>query len=181
MRIEPQQKPVAVLAGIVAVLLVVGATLHITIVAQRARRVAQLQQQVRHGRESAVMLLSTHEQVAQLRREVVQFERSFPDAIDVGALLERLGEDLASQVVTQQEIQARNVVEGVDFNRIPLTLQFRGSFSALFGFLKRIEAHERIVRIDRITVMRENRSGDGLLNVVIELSTFSRATQEQPS
>jgi hypothetical protein len=97
---------------------------------------------------------------------------SLPRAPDLGPLLQQLAEDLAAESLEIRQLQARAVVSGVDFNRIPVIVQFAGPYAACLRFLARLEVQERIVRIDRIDIASTSTKPGQPLLVDIELSTF---------
>lgn len=104
-----------------------------------------------------------------------KMEKAIPMGAELGDLLTQMGEDLQNDSVMDQQVKARAVVEGSDFNLVPLTLHFRGSYDALFDFLQQIESHERIIRIDRLNVHRDARNAEDAVVVDIELTAFFRS------
>lgn len=106
-----------------------------------------------------------------------QLELAIPARPELGLLLSQMGEDLNTISVIDQQLQAKAIVDGSDFSRIPMTLHFQGSFNALFSFLQRLESRQRIIRIDRVVVRQDRGGGLETLRVDIDLSTFFRASE----
>ncbi len=106
---------------------------------------------------------------------------AIPARPDLGLLLSQIGQDLNAVSVTEQQLQAKTIVDGSDFSRVPMTLRFRGSFEALFDFLHRLESRQRVIRIDRVMVRRDGVGNAKMLQVDIDLSTFFRASVGNPS
>lgn len=165
---------------LVAVVGAVGAGLWLS---QKSRhrgvsdQISVLQAQVGEDQQRAKTLQSLTEQVEQIRIEAHRFTTSVPDST-VG-LFEQLSADLSAQPVLDKEVQAKQVVHGVDFSRVPLVLEFKGTFQDILNFLERIESYDRIVRVDRIDVSSQKHGEP--LSVRLELSAFCNTTQEKPS
>lgn len=113
--------------------------------------------------------------------DVPALERALPAKSDLGPLLEELSEDLAASSLLVRQLQARAVVKGRDFDRIPMSLQFTGPYLACLEFLRRVEGYGRIVRVDRIDIAGTSTEAEQPLLVDIELSTFARADPEGSS
>lgn len=115
------------------------------------------------------------------RLSQAEIDLAIPVGSELGSLLTQIGEDLHGTSVTERQLQARAVVLGEDFNRIPLTLQFKATYTAFFNFLQRLELRQRIIRIDRLGVRREVKDTGDSVVVDIELSTFFRPLPEDMS
>lgn len=169
------------LAGLV-VALMVGFTVGLWFPHRRA--VAAKQQEIDNQQQQFSSILAKTAPVASRSDHdvpAVDRELAIPPGAQLGPLLAQIGEDLKVGAVSDQQLQAKAIVDGGDFSRIPLVLHFRSTFGVLFEFLGRIESHKRIIRIDRVVVRADGSDPQHPLRVDIELSTFFGGPQETRS
>lgn len=113
------------------------------------------------------------EQVIDLRRTAQNTNRVVPDSNDLADVLRRLNSELLAQGMSNQEVQTQAIVNGSDFNVIPMSLRFEGEYPGAFEFVKNIEHMSRLTRINRLEISGEPTKPDVPVVVRLELSTFS--------
>ena len=79
---------------------------------------------------------------------------------------------LDRQHVVGQELQTGNIIQGEEYGVIPITLRFKGSFPAVYGFLQGIESMRRMIRITKLDFDGDAQRVEEPLAVRIELYTF---------
>lgn len=145
-------------------------------------QIRSVEQQARAERRSTVGLTALGEQIVALRKTVNGQEKRIPEQADLASLLRQWSRELENRQVTDLEIQTQPVVHGADYSMAPITLKFRSSFGAVFGFLRYIESMPRVTRLSRLTLNADPANDDeNALVVHLELSTFYMPEGEQPS
>ena len=119
------------------------------------------------------------DQIKSQRTDTTQadFDLAIPLKADLGPLLVQVSGRLDEAAVQDRELKTNTVVEGSDFNRVPMTLHFKGNLLTLFDLLGWIESHKRIIRVDKLTVQNGSADQDDLLLINVEMSTFFRDGQ----
>ncbi len=113
-------------------------------------------------------------EVVALREACSGAQRDVPTQSELASLLRALSSELDRQHATDKEVQTRAVVQGADYNVLPVSLRFSSSFRSVYAFLRQVESMPRLIRIDRMELTNKPDSG-GRLNAHIELSTFFTA------
>lgn len=182
MRIDRGQVVILlVLGGLMAVFVALFGRPHFQAASDIRVKIRQLEQQL----QDILPASGAEEEATESRPEAdlttAEIDIAVPFNSELGALLEKLSGDVAAESVVVRQLEAKSVVEGSDFNRIPITLRFEGSFEALFGLLQRIETTPRIIRVDELDIRGGSPEFDLPLVVDIQLSTFFRTAEENQS
>lgn len=111
-------------------------------------------------------------QVSDLKALTLQSQKYVPQSDELADLLRQLSIELERQRVTGQEIQTGTIIHGQEYSVVPITLRFKGSFPAVFGFLQRIESMQRMIRVTKLDFDGDAAHVNELLSVRIELYTF---------
>lgn len=174
MRIEADQKNAAILlAGVAAVFIL---TVWLPTRAERAHvegHIDTLEQQLGVDRNQTGSLDDLRAAVDRMRRTIDESDKIVPAEDDLAGLIRQLSARLARHGLTDQEILTEAIVAGRDYNMIPLTLRFRGSYDAVFSFIKDTEAMRRLVRIDELVINGEPSRTHHPVSVRVRLTTFS--------
>jgi Tfp pilus assembly protein PilO len=172
MRIERDQLILmASMAGMAAVFCVAA---YMPMRDQQKQSLAQIQAckaQLAIDLAGAGDLARLESEVQALREANSGAQRGVPTQSELKSLLLALSSELDSRQVTDKETQMRAIMHGADYNVQPVSLRFKASFPAVYGFLRRIESMPRLIRIDRLE-LNTTPDGGGKLNARIELSTF---------
>ncbi len=90
---------------------------------------------------------------------------------DIGSLLRDLSLAMTRQGLDDQQIVAHSITPGSEFSVIPLTLQFKGGFTGVFGLVREVESMQRLVRLTRVELTSDPNKG-GEVTASLELCTF---------
>lgn len=116
-------------------------------------------------------------QVGDLKALTQQSQKYVPQSDELADLLRQLSIELERQSVSGQEIQTGTIIHGQEYSVVPITLRFKGSFPAVFGFLQRIESMQRMIRVTKLDFDGDSEHVNEPLRVRIELYTFFAQVQ----
>ncbi|MAE62989.1 MAG: hypothetical protein CMJ18_01850 [Phycisphaeraceae bacterium] len=118
--------------------------------------------------------------VQRLDDEIGASDKKLPVDAELAAFLSELSNHSKSLQVSDLKMNQGDVINGVDYKVIPVTLGFRGSFQSVFQFITRIESMRRPVRINQLEIgLQGSDEGTEVLNVSVDLDTFSAASEAQ--
>jgi Tfp pilus assembly protein PilO len=153
MRIERDQIKTLAIIGVMAAVFVGGLWLPQRLEEQRLREsIEQAQKQLGFDRAASEGLAALNQTVLDLRETVDRTRKEVPERDDLADLLRTLTRELESRQISEVEIQNLPVLAGDDYSVMPLTLRFRASAPATFGFVKHIEDMRRLVRVTRVEI-----------------------------
>ena len=136
------------------------------------RALAALGDEIATDRRSVVSLTALGQQIVFLSQTAARFDKTVPPEPALVSLLGELTTTLEDHQVTALEVQPKKVIEGEAYWLIPIDLSFHGSFEAVTALLTHIEAMDRLMQINRVSVDGyPNRPGSPL-EVTMELSAF---------
>ena len=156
-----------------AVLLVGGGGAHRSLLADRAQRLEELQQQVQALRTRSLAAID--------RKRAPQLEARInaPFQRDVGALLHMLTETLDELRVQQESITMEAAREVSFIREVPIQVTYRGSFASVFEIGQRLYRQYPITRLESLRVARDDEATDhNTLSVVMRLLVYQRPTGE---
>jgi Tfp pilus assembly protein PilO len=102
-----------------------------------------------------------------------------PSDANLGGMLESLNTSLTDLGVVPEELLTHATVSGKRYNRLPVSLRFRGNFIQAYEVLKRLRAFERLTRVDKLTI--EDAADASPPRVEIEFSAFASTVEPSPS
>lgn len=208
MRIEKDQLRALLVLSALTLLFVCGLWLpyHFRM-RQLQQRIDAAQKQFAADQQATKNLVSLAADVMELKEILSGAQKYVPEQNELADLLKQLSADMQAAAgrsdtaggrIYDQEIQTGAITNYANYSILPVTLRFKGSYQALDSFLRRIEAMNRLVRIDKLEVQGKPRSSTDpkatqpaasviqspVLSVFIELSAFfspaSAAMQETP-
>lgn len=103
--------------------------------------------------DHSARLRSTEEVYSQtetMRRRLMSFDQALPGGMHLGEFLEDIHRLAAETGLHDHHVVPRAVVDGEDVSWMPLDLDFKGSFEAVYAFLRQVEAQSRVVRVQRM-------------------------------
>jgi Tfp pilus assembly protein PilO len=136
-------------------------------------RVEAHKKQLGVDRAGAQGLTELRQRVADLRQQALTTKKIVPPTSELADLLRRLTRDLDEHDMQRLEVQTETIVEAPDFNIIPLSLKFEGTYDGVFGFVKSVESMSRLTRINKLEVIGAPTKQSELVSVRLELTTFS--------
>lgn len=144
-------------------------------------RIARTQEQLGVNRQDVSNLSELRRLVEQMRQQAVNAHEAVPTSTELADLLRSLTTELRNQKMIEPEIETEAIIIGEDFNVIPLTLRFRGSFAGLSGFLRTVETLPRLIRIHHVEIDAEPTQPGLPIEVSLQLATFSSVdTSKKP-
>ena len=174
MHIERDQVKTLIVLGCLAAAFVLGLWLpHQVKISRLHQRISSAQKEMGFEPISPNKLTALNAAVLRKRDELNRSTKYVPETTEIAELLRQLSSRLEQQQVVEQELLTRSIEQGDRFSVIPVSLQFRGTFPSVFGFIRDVEAMRRMMRITRIELSHEPTKPDEPLEVRIELCTFS--------
>ena len=116
--------------------------------------------------------------VADLQDLIARSDRQVPPTHDLGPLLGTISARFADHALLDPEILTDTIVRGRDYDVIPLSLRFGGTYDHVYAFLRDVEAMKRLVRVYQLQVTGNPTRPDDPVIVRMRLATFSAAEGE---
>lgn len=118
------------------------------------------------------------EQMQKLQKELRDYESKIPHQRDFGAFMSRITDLMNEHHLKEQSIEPRDILEADKFNCMPVRMQCTGRITQLFDFYDRLQALDRLVRIERVKL--SNDSGyNGQIHMETKAIIYYRAGMEQ--
>ena len=179
MHIERDQIKALLALGGLAAFFVVGLWLpHFVQEHSIQDRIAALKAELEQDRGASRGLTNLAKEVGQIKQIVDNAPKYVPQQDEQAEMLRQLTTELTNQHVADQETLTQPVVNGTDYSMLPLTLNFRGEFPAVFNFLKNVEAMPRMVQVNNLSLQAPTGKLGQPLTVRIELCTFFAPSTE---
>lgn len=105
--------------------------------------------------------------------------RRLPSDANLGAMLDSLNTVLTDLGVTPEELLTHTTVSDKRFQRLPVSLRFRGNFIQTYEVLKHLRSSERLTRVEKLTI--EDTADSSPPRVEIEFSAFASTVEASPS
>lgn len=113
------------------------------------------------GTADSMQLPLLKDQLDMLQTEIGNYEASIPQQRDLGFFLHRIADLMNEHNLGEQEIEPGEEVEADKFYCIPVSMQCKGKLAQLFRFFSRLQALDRLVRIERVKLCNDSRyNGD---------------------
>lgn len=80
----------------------------------------------------------------------IPFEEAVPSSPRIGELLESLDRLAREAGLADHSVVPAKVVDGEQVSWLPIDMEFRGTFAAVYGFLERVETLPRVARVQRL-------------------------------
>lgn len=117
-------------------------------------------------------LAKLNSDVASLRQVINGAQQYVPEQDEMADVMRGLSEALDSFGVTERQVQTQTTQHYQKYSVMPISLQYRASFPAVFGVLRRIEQMQRLIRVDELVVRQESNDDLEPLQIKLSLSTF---------
>jgi len=135
--------------------------------------IAALDEANRNDRTATVGLTALGKEIVELQRIVDSMDKAVPDETDLASLLRQWSTELEAQQVDNKDIQTQPIVQGAEYNLIPIDMRFRGSFMSAFRFLRYVENMNRLIRISEFEAHGKPDRPQEPLTIRIKLATFT--------
>jgi Tfp pilus assembly protein PilO len=117
-------------------------------------------------------LVRLYDEVEDLREQVGGRGQYVPNEDEISLVLQDLSRLINAPGVTEQEIITNKAKEFLDYNILPVKMQFSAPFATAYDLVKRIESLSRVVRVDGLAVEAQEDYPFRPLVVNLELSAF---------
>lgn len=117
-------------------------------------------------------LVRLYGEVEDLREQVGGRGQYVPNEDEISLVLQDLSRLINAPGVTGQEIVTHKAKMFLDYNILPIRMQFSAPFATAFDLVKRIESLSRVVRVDGLSVEAAEDYPLKPLVVNLELSAF---------
>ena len=94
-------------------------------------------------------------QLQEMRIKLEDYEAKIPDQRDFGSFLSRITDLMNKHNLKEQSIEPGDIVEADKFNCIPVSMKCKGRLTQLFNFYDRLQALDRLVRIEQIKLSND--------------------------
>lgn len=114
---------------------------------QKEAQLAQLQQEVQE-------LEAIQRRAPEIERQLLELSKRIPDQAEIPSLLVQIEEIARASGVTQLSIQPEGLQPppgGGDFQRIPVTMSFEGTYVQMQDFLRRVQNLARLMTVNEVT------------------------------
>jgi Tfp pilus assembly protein PilO len=126
------------------------------------------------GTADSKQLPLLREQLLKLQAELGDYEANIPEQRALGAFLHKIADLMNEHNLKEQVIAPGEEVEADKFNCIPLSMQCRGKLAQLSEFYRRLQALDRLVRIEQVKLSNDS-SYNGELSMATEAVVYYRA------
>jgi len=146
------------------------------------QRINDLQSQIVDEREELTINQNSPESIASLQNEVRQllkttanYEERVPVESDLGALLQKLAWFAQSRNLRLESVKPGDPATFSEVTALPIRMQVRGPFPAVYAMVKDIEQMTRLTQVDRLEVTKETDEA-GIVTAEFTFKVFSRAS-----
>lgn len=144
---------------------------------QLSDQIALAEQQANTNEKSANGLRDLRTAVVDMRKTLEVSSKLIPESNELATFLRTVDHEIDRGNMIEAEKLTERIVEGRDYNVIPLTLRFRGDYNGVFQLVKKLEGADRLIRINRFEVKGNPTKPEEPVDVRVELSTFSLPMQ----
>lgn len=163
-------------ASVLLTLTAVGSLLHWRLVSTQVQELAVIKQQTQ-TLEDAVNQSTIHAQLAQLTDQSRTYDLALPARNEVASVIEDLSEHLLDLGVSERSIVTGSSTRTGMIHQIPVHVNFRGSFTAVFDLLAHMHESTRLVRMERLVMLRDPASPADQLVITANLRSFGRVVE----
>lgn len=101
-------------------------------------------------------------EVEKMKAQYKNFDQRLPKRRELGGFLREISQNMGNEDLTNPLIEPGNPTREELFHTLPIIMRFKGSYLSLASFLKRIDAMERVTRIKRLYIARDQKESDEL-------------------
>jgi Tfp pilus assembly protein PilO len=109
-------------------------------------------------------------QVEVMKGKYKDFDRRLPKRQELGGFLREISEGLSQENLTNQTIEPGRPAQEDLFFTLPIVMKFRGSYLSLARFLERIDAFERLTRVQKLDIMPGGEGG--ALDITVQMNIY---------
>ncbi len=109
-------------------------------------------------------------EVQTLKDRYQDFDRKLPKNQDSHEFVRQINTSLTSAALTNQSIELGHSSREPNFSMLPVNLKFHGSFLSLAAFLDHLDRMQRIWRVQKMTIGREEKEGE--LGIELQMAIY---------
>jgi Tfp pilus assembly protein PilO len=113
------------------------------------------------------------EQLLKLQTELGDYEANIPEQRALGVFLHRIADLMNEHDLKEQVIAPGEEVKADKFNCIPVSMQCKGKLAQLSEFHRRLQALDRLVRIEQVKLSNDS-NYNGELSMATEVVVYYR-------
>lgn len=133
---------------------------------------------VSKGQTQTRQLPVLEEQLRKLAESIGNYEARIPGERELGAFLGRIADLMNEHNLKEQVITPGGQIRGKDLICIPVDMQCRGNLAELFEFFKRLQALDRLIRIEQVKLTNDP-DFSGQVTMETRLVIYYAAQSEQ--
>ncbi|MCK4873665.1 MAG: type 4a pilus biogenesis protein PilO [Phycisphaerales bacterium] len=171
-----EQLPILTVVGLILIVGVSG----LAVIYPSLGEMKSLDNEMRELRAEAARAERHAQSAEQLADELVNWKKQLeacrkpvPDSPDVAGLIRDLGEDPAADGEGARTITIGEAQNGERAKNLPVIVESKGSFESVFSLVRRIEQLDRLVRVKRVTIVRDKRAED-VLEATVQVDAYFR-------
>ncbi len=108
-------------------------------------------------------LVDLRKQVQSMNRDIEQWEVRIPHERELGKTIKKLSQLMSQYQLVDQQITPGIETQSDELGVIPVTLECRGDMQQLFEFYRDLQADDRLIRIQEISLQKKNDRFGGIL------------------
>ena len=116
--------------------------------------------------------------LANMQRIVESFDTSVPAESALGTFLEQIAGIMTECRLTDQVVLPGKEWETSNVNGVPIRITCKGTLTDLFNFFRRLEALDRLVRIEKTALVNDNNL-TGLISMQTEAVIFYQSPKQR--
>ena len=118
------------------------------------------QSTLRAESEQASVVPELVRQVEGMKHRYKDFDHRLPKRTELGGFLRDIASHLDEQQLSNQSIEPGNPTRSELFHTLPITMRFRGSYMNIARFLQRLDEMERLSRVEKLQIGRDEGQQD---------------------
>jgi len=108
------------------------------------------------GTEGGRQLPVLSDRLQKLQQATSNFEVNVPAQRDLGVFLQQLADLMTEHNLRGQVVAPQNEMKDDDLSCIPINIQCKGRLPQIFEFYKRLQAWERLVRVEQVKLINDS-------------------------
>jgi len=142
-------------------------------------RIDAAQQELGPGFDQPTAMTERDAAVKRLRQRIEEADRYVPAQPEVASLLRSLTKAADTNGVSAQDVKTLTPQHYKQYSVIPAEFEFEGGFKEAYQVIRQIESMPRLMRIDRLSLRRQDDRARGSHVVAsIRLTTFFTESKE---
>lgn len=104
----------------------------------------------------SLLLPVLEDQVSKLRESIGDYDAKMPGERNLGVFLSSITELMNEHDLEEQVVSPSGEIKSDGLNCIPVDIECKGNLAEVFGFFKRLQRMERLIRIEEVKLMNDS-------------------------